>query len=94
MILLFVYSNYSIWNSINSVPIVGNEANLVHITISNWNPFGVVWHHYAYSNGNLGISDAIFSAYNFPFWLFFIAIALNLYFMARLAKNKTERPLT
>ena len=65
------------------------DSSSVSITTSSWNPFGVVWHNYAYYNGNFGMSDAIFFTYNFPFWLFFVAIAVNLYFMAKLAMDKT-----
>jgi hypothetical protein len=86
--LLFVYSNYSIWNAVNSVPTL-NGASPVSITTSDWKPFEVVWHHYAYYNGNLAMSGAIFFTYNFPYWLFFISTALNLYFIARFTKNKS-----
>ncbi len=78
--LVFVYSNLSLWSQIN-----GNSTSL--IISSSWNPFTVSAMHYSYLNGVFSAVQTIFFYYNIPFWLFFVAIAVNLYFIVKLGKR-------
>jgi hypothetical protein len=80
LILLFVSSNYAVWTQFNSDHDLG---------FSRWNPFwiqdnisgGLV-------NGNfIGIGASIIMP-NYPFWLFFVSIAVNFYLISRLQRNK------
>jgi hypothetical protein len=79
--LLFIYSNLSLWTSIN-----GKGLSL--LIASYWNPIGVSAMHYSYVNGDFTTVQAIFHYWNFPFWIFFVAIAVNLYFIYKLSGRK------
>jgi hypothetical protein len=80
--LLFIYLNYSIWNEVNG-------SNGILLITSHWGPIGISASHYSYANGLLHQSLGIYWYYNFPYWLFFISTAVNLYFIAKFARNKT-----
>ena len=81
LVLLFIYSSYSLWSLVNG------STNTFFIT-SHWNPIGVTALHYDYYNGTIVQSLGIYFNYNFPYWLFFVSTAVNLYFIARFAKTK------
>ena len=83
LVLLFIYANFSIWSVVN-----GNGDSSLLIT-SIWGPVGISAPHYSYANGVLSQSLGIYWYYNFPYWLFFISTAVNLYFIAKKAKTKT-----
>jgi hypothetical protein len=82
LILLFVLTNIGIWEEFNS------EPNLLHYI-----SFGL----FSIQDTHAGIIingtqwspvNGIVLMQNSPFWIFFIAIAVNLFFIMILAKNK------
>lgn len=78
---LFILSSLLLWNQIN-----GNGHSL--IVSSHWNPLTVVATHYGYTvSGDFVAGLGIFQYYNLPFWIFFVAIAVNLYFIYKLSKK-------
>jgi hypothetical protein len=84
LILLFVLSEYQIGNELNSYP---NDLRYIR-----WSPFDIQDSHaYAFVNGNLVGIGAHVLMLNFPFWLFFTAIAINMYFIYRLQKSKDTK---
>jgi hypothetical protein len=78
LVTLFVLSSYSIWNLVNND--YSNHKTLI-------NPFYVET---IYGNNVISVDPGGFIP-NFPFWLFFVALAVNLYFIYRLSK---QQPLT
>jgi hypothetical protein len=86
LILLFVYSSYYIYSTVN----LRIEDNNFYIKGCQWNPLNVHWTDFSYVNGHFAQTNAIFDIPNFPYWLFFISTAVNLYFIVRLARNKTS----
>ncbi len=84
LILLFVLSEYQIGSELNSYP---NDLRYIR-----WSPFDIQDSHaYTFVNGNLvGIGGHVLML-NFPFWLFFAAIAINMYFIYRLQRSKETK---
>ena len=76
----FIYSNYSLWNFVN-----GNEPLLI---TSHWGPFTIYTLHHYYIDGQLTTAETVFFTSNIPFWLFWTAIAINLFFMIMLGRRK------
>ena len=84
LFLLIGLGDYGIGNEFNSYP---NDLRYIR-----WSPFMIQDSHaYTFLNGNLvGIGGDVLML-NFPFWLFLIAIAMNLYFLFRLQKSKETK---
>ena len=79
LILLFVVTNYVIWNAVDIHPILGNTVmNPINVIVSMW---GTV------VDGNVERVDGLSILPNLPFWLFFVAVAVNLYFIFKLSKK-------
>jgi hypothetical protein len=83
--LLFVVFNYVIWDDVQStahlVQLVSFSPLLIYIQ-----PLGGL------DNGQIiPISMAKVPMFNFPFWLFFVALAVNLYFIYKLSKTPNIR---
>jgi len=90
LVLFFIYSNFAIWGMVNGTSINYANGNYnYNLVTSHWSPFGVDARHFSYYNGSFGTVAGIFWSYNFPYWLFFVSTAINIYFIAKLAKNKT-----
>ena len=84
LILLFVSAEYGLENQFNSHP---NELHSIR-----WSPFVIQdVQAGAFINGNWVAVGATTLTINFPFWLFFVAIAVNLYFMFRLQRSKETK---
>ena len=77
--LLFVYSNFSLWSFVN--------AEYPYLIASHWSPLGISAPHYVITDGSFAMVQTVFLYFNFPFWLFFISIAVNLYFILKLSKE-------
>ena len=77
--LVFIYSNLTLWNSVN--------AESPYLIASHWSPLGIVATHYIMNDGSLSMVQTLFLYFNSPFWIFFIAIAVNLYFIYRMSKK-------
>jgi hypothetical protein len=83
LVLLFIYFNYSIWTEVNG-------SNGILLIASHWGPIGISAPHYSYFNGVLNQSLGIYWYYNFPYWLFFVSTAVNLYFIAKLQEQNNK----
>jgi len=78
--LVFVYSNFSLWNFVN--------AEYPFLVASHWSPLGIVAPHYQYTDGNISLIQTPFLTFNYPFWIFWIAIAVNLVFIIKLGRDR------
>ncbi len=85
--LLFVYSNFFLWNSVN--------AEYPYLIASHWTPLGISAPHYAINNdGSIAIVQGIFWYFNTPFWIFWVLLVVNLYFMIRISKQVSHNEKT
>jgi hypothetical protein len=80
--LLFVYSNFSLWNSVN--------AEYPYLIASHWSPLGISAPHYIISDGSFAVVQTIYLYFNTPFWIFWILMAVNLFFIVKLTKTKAS----
>jgi hypothetical protein len=71
--LFFVYSNLEIWRILNN-------ALTVTLKPSHWYLSAI---DIQYDTGMLDLTRMP----NFPFWIFFVALAVNLYFIYKLSKE-------
>jgi len=79
LILLFVVTNYVIWDAVDIHPILGNAVmNPINVIVSMW---GTI------VDGNIERIDGMSILPNLPFWLFFISTAVNIYFITKLIKE-------
>jgi hypothetical protein len=79
LILLFIVANYAVWDMVNSNTHLSNTVmNPINVIESMWGD--VV-------DGKVERIDGLNIMPNFPFWLFFVAIAVNLYFINILSKS-------
>jgi hypothetical protein len=82
LILLFVITNYVMWNMVDTYPILGYTVmNPLNVIASMWGE--VV-------NGEIHRINGIGIMPNFPFWLFFISTVVNLYFIVKLTKKQNQ----
>jgi hypothetical protein len=65
--VLFVFSNYYIWN----------EVNADNYSSPNWNPMAINYVRRNYSNGEL-VYDGLVSISNYPFWVFWVTMIINI----------------
>ena len=89
LILLFILGSYFIWYGVES------PANVVQSV--NIGPFWVTFHILGQlANGQIiPISLTPPAYFNFPFWLFFVSTAVNLFFIIPLLREKeTEQRVT
>jgi len=82
----FVYSNLSLWSFVN--------AEYPYLVSSHWSPLGIVAPHYQYADGNISLIQTPFLAFNYPFWIFWIMLAINLGFIIKLGRNKEAKQST
>jgi len=79
LILLFVVTNYVIWDAVDIHPILVNAVmNPINVIVSMW---GTI------VDGNIERIDGMSILPNLPFWLFFISTAVNIYFITKLIKE-------
>lgn len=81
--LLFVYSNFSLWNSVN--------AEYPYLIASHWSPLGISAPHYIISNGSFAIVQTIYLYWNIPFWIFWVLLIANLYFILKIIKKEVNQ---
>ena len=80
---LFVYPNFSLWDSVN--------AEYPYLIVSHWTPFGISAPHYVINNdGTTAIIQSIFFYFNTPFWIFWVLLIVNLYFVLRISKQASH----
>jgi len=76
--LLFVCSNLYVWNRVNTSLDAGMG--------SQWSAFQIT----LYPISMNAMSPAV-PVNNFPFWLFWVTIAINMYFIIRLQNSKEAK---
>lgn len=74
LVVWFVLSNLFLWNQVNGWLKIGSG--------SQWSVFSVVYEPLA-ENAHLASEQVP----NFPFWIFFAALAVNLFFIYKLSKG-------
>ncbi len=80
MALAFVYSNSSLWDSVNTT--------YPTMTVSQWSPFSIHVMYYHYADGMLSVVQGIFLYFNYPFWLFWVTMMGNLVLMALILRRQ------
>ncbi len=80
--LIFVYSNFSLWASVNG------DNN--YIIASHWSPLGISAPHYIFDNNKVSIVQTVYSYFNTPFWIFWLLLIVNLYLTAKLGKETKQ----
>ena len=81
--LLFVYSNFSLWSLVN--------AEYPFLIASHWSSLGINAQHYAINaDGSIEVVQGIFSYFNSPFWIFWVLLIVNLYFILKLNTEVKE----
>ena len=86
LVMAFIFTNLSLWNVID-------RSSLIGVGPYAWNPLSITFVHKAEIVGAPPLATGgLFSFFNFPFWLFFISTALNLYLIIRLQKSKETKP--
>ena len=80
LVLAFVYTNIVTWNLLNRFSLISGH----------WNPISTVFVAKSEMPGSLPLATVaeLFSYPNYPFLLFFISTAINLYLIFRLQKSK------
>ena len=86
LILLFVLANYAMWNLVNS------NTHLGHTTMNPLNVIESMWGDVV--DGEIYRIEGMGIMPNFPFLIFFVAIAVNLYFIHRLQRTETKQTLS
>jgi len=82
---VYVAFDYFQWSTINSYTIKSNIEIL-------WNPILIHWNNFVYvPNGN-NIPDGFVLLINYPFIVFLLAIAVNLYFIISLQRRIETKP--
>jgi hypothetical protein len=76
--ILFVLSNYSIWNFVNQLP----------YTSPNWGPINVSFVPRDYVVDHFIYAQIVVNLFNYPFWLFWIAIIGNMLFAFLIQRKK------
>jgi len=85
--LVFVYSNFSIWDLVN--------AEYPYLIASHWSPLGISAPHYVITDGSIAIVQTVFLYFNTPFWIFWVLLAVNLFFILMISKEamKHRQPI-
>ena len=78
--LIFLGSNFQIWERFNDQTYIVGSIHFDPLMIQ-------LSQRMAYTAGNWLPLNTIVTEPNFPFWLFFVAIAVNLYFIFRLQRS-------
>ena len=64
------------------------NAKYPYLIASHWSPLGISAPHYAINaDGSYAIVQGIFSYFNSPFWIFWVLLIVNLYFIVKLSKE-------
>jgi len=85
LVLLFVFSNYSIWDYVKST--------IGIVQLVNFSPFWI----YTVPLGGLvngqiiAVSEVKVALFNTPFWLFFVSTAINLIYIFYLLMSKETK---
>jgi hypothetical protein len=83
MALIFVYSNFALWNSVN--------AEYPYLIASHWSPLGISAPHYVITDGSFSIVQTVYMYFNSPFWVFWVLLIANLYFIVKISTESKKR---
>ena len=75
---LFVVSNYHIWNAVNPLD----------YTSPNWGPFNIAYVPRFFVDGEFILEQMIVVLINYPFWLFWVAMIGNMFFIVLALRSK------
>jgi hypothetical protein len=76
--LIFVYSNFALWSLVN--------AEYPYLITSHWSPLGISAPHYVINNdGSIAQLQTVYSYFNSPFWIFWVLLVANLYFILKIS---------
>jgi hypothetical protein len=78
LVLFFIYSNFSIWNMLNEYQLIEGS----------WSPLSVAYVGKGFVGGAPLATGGLLFSPNYPFWLFFISTAINLYLIIKLQRKK------
>jgi hypothetical protein len=82
--LIFIYSNFSLWSLVN--------AEYPYMIASHWSPLGISAPHYVINNdGSIAQLQTVYSYFNSPFWIFWVLLVANLYFIIKINKNSRNQ---
>ena len=79
LVLIFVYTNFSLWELVN--------AEYPYMIASHWSPLGISAPHYIISDGSFSIVQTAYMYFNTPFWIFWVLLIVNLYFIVKIGKE-------
>jgi hypothetical protein len=86
MALIFVYSNFALWNSVN--------AEYPYLIASHWSPLGISAPHYVITDGSFSIVQTVYMYFNTPFWIFWVLLIANLYFIVKISTESKKQTQT
>ena len=78
--VLFVASNYAIWEEINAQDYAS----------PNWSPNMINYMPRIYSNGELIPASTVIVLFNYPFWIYWVAMITNILFGIILLLRRTD----
>jgi hypothetical protein len=85
--LIFVYSNVALWSLVN--------AEYPYLVYSHWSPLGISAPHYIINNeGSIAQLQTVYSYFNSPFWIFWVLLMVNLYFIVKISKESKKQSQT
>jgi len=81
--LLFVYSNFALWGLVN--------GEYPYLITSHWSPLEISAPHYIINNDNVSIVQTIYMYFNTPFWIFWLLMVVNLYFVLKISRETKQQ---
>ena len=81
--LLFAYSNFSLWSLVNT--------EYPYLIASHWSPLGISAPHYIINDSSISIVQTLYLYFNTPFWIFWVLLAVDLFFIVILAKKPSKQ---
>jgi len=85
IVLIFVYSNLSLWSIVN--------GKYPYLIASHWSPYLISAPHYFINNGSIAVTQTIYLYFNAPFWVFWVLLITNLYFILKIGREARETKL-
>ena len=81
--LLFAYSNFSLWSLVNT--------EYPYLIASHWSPLGISAPHYIINDSSISIVQTLYLYFNTPFWIFWVLLTVDLFFIVILAKKPSKQ---
>ena len=77
--LLFAYSNFSLWSLVNT--------EYPYLIASHWSPLGISAPHYIINDSSISIVQTLYLYFNTPFWIFWVLLVVDMFFIVILTKK-------